>query len=171
MKANNGVFVVDDFGRQAMSPRELLNRWMSPLDRRVDYLSLAYGTKFEIPFELLVVFSTNLDPSDLADEALLRRIPNKVYVGDVDDHTFDLIFERESRQQSIPFHPDNAELLRALCKQNANDSLRACYPGDICRILHWISEYEAQPIKATKAEFERAVKLYFAQSPRGAQKI
>jgi hypothetical protein len=165
MKANNGIFVIDDFGRQAMSPRELLNRWMAPLDRRVDYLSLSYGTKFEIPFELLVVFSTNLNPSDLADEAFLRRIPNKVYVGDVDDHSFDLIFERETRQQEIPCDLDSAECLRALCKRHGSDLLRACYPADICRILHWISEYEGRSVTATKAEFERAVALYFAQNP------
>src|SRR6476646_10729189 len=72
MKANNGIFIVDDFGRQVLTPRELLNRWIVPLDRRVDYLTLASGMKFQVPFELMVVFSTNLDPHDLADEAFLR---------------------------------------------------------------------------------------------------
>ncbi|HSU32661.1 MAG TPA: hypothetical protein VLJ11_15625 [Bryobacteraceae bacterium] len=171
MKANNGIFVIDDFGRQAMLPRELLNRWMVPLDRRADYLSLSYGTKFEIPFELLVVFSTNLNPSDLADEAFLRRIPNKVYVGDVDDLTFDRIFERESSRQKIPCDPDGAEHLRQLCKRHGGDSLRACYPGDICRILHWISEYEERPVHATKGEFERAVELYFAQNTCAGENV
>ncbi len=85
MKANNGIFIIDDFGRQLMSPRDLLNRWIVPLDRRVDYLMLRYGVKFQIPFELMVVFSTNLDPSDLADEAFLRRIHNKIFVDAVDD--------------------------------------------------------------------------------------
>ena len=80
MKANNGIFIIDDFGRQLLSPRDLLNRWIVPLDRRVDYLMLRYGIKFQIPFELMVVFSTNLDPGDLADEAFLRRIQNKVFV-------------------------------------------------------------------------------------------
>ena len=84
MKANNGIFIIDDFGRQLMSPRDLLNRWIVPLDRRVDYLTLRYGVKFQIPFELMVVFSTNLEPSDLADEAFLRRIHNKIYVEAVD---------------------------------------------------------------------------------------
>src|SRR5207249_5235524 len=72
MKANNSIFVIDDFGRQHISPRELLNRWIVPLDRREDYLSLQYGLKFEIPFQVLVVFATNLKPSELADEAFLR---------------------------------------------------------------------------------------------------
>jgi hypothetical protein len=171
MKANNGILVVDDFGRQAMSPRELLNRWMVPLDRRVDYLSLSYGMKFEFPFELLVVFSTNLNPSDLADEAFLRRIPNKVYVGDVDDHSFDVIFERETAQQKIPSEPESPEYLRALCRQHGGEFLRACYPGDICRILRWISEYEQRPVQAAKAELGRAVELYFAQNSRSRDNV
>jgi len=164
VKANGGIFIIDDFGRQAISPRELLNRWVGPLDRRIDYLSLSYGIKFAIPFELLVVFSTNLNPADLADEAFLRRIPNKVYVGDVDDQTFDLIFEREAQKQAIAFSADTAETLRWLCKLHSGDYLRACYPGDICRILHWIGEYEGRPPEVTKTELERAVMLYFARS-------
>jgi hypothetical protein len=164
VKANNGIFIIDDFGRQAISPRELLNRWMAPLDRRVDYLSLSYGIKFEIPFELLLVFSTNLSPDDLADEAFLRRIPNKVYVGEIDDQIFDLIFEREAARQGIPWQPDSAERLRHLCNLYTGDDLRACYPGDICRILHWISRYEERPVQVGSAELERAVMLYFARS-------
>ena len=110
MKANNGIFIIDDFGRQLMSPRDLLNRWIVPLDRRVDYLMLRYGVKFQIPFELMVVFSTNLEPSDLADEAFLRRIHNKIFVDAVDDKAFDQIFHRvvsssnslRTRQLRIP---------------------------------------------------------------------
>ena len=83
LKANNGILIIDDFGRQMLSPRELLNRWIVPLDRRVDYLTLASGMKFQVPFELMVVFSTNLDPHDLADEAFLRRIQTKVLVENV----------------------------------------------------------------------------------------
>jgi predicted ATPase with chaperone activity len=94
MKANNGIFIIDDFGRQLMSPRDLLNRWIVPLDRRVDYLTLRYGVKFQIPFELMVVFSTNLEPSDLADEAFLRRIQNKIEVEPVSAEVFDQIFQR-----------------------------------------------------------------------------
>ena len=78
MKANNGILVIDDFGRQHMKPRELLNRWIVPLDRRIDYLSLSSGVKFEIPFEVMVVFATNLEPNQLAEEAFMRRIKNKI---------------------------------------------------------------------------------------------
>jgi predicted ATPase with chaperone activity len=164
VKANNGILVIDDLGRQAMHPRELLNRCMTPLSRRIDYLNLSYGIKFEIPFELLVVFSTNLNPADLADEAFLRRIPNKVYVDNIDDRTFDVIFGREATKQEIAWDAEVAETVRRLCRMHGGEHLRACYPGDICSILHWISEYEGRPIEATEAELERGVRLYFARS-------
>ena len=79
MKANGGVFVVDDFGRQRIRPRDLLNRWIVPLESRVDFLTLHTGKKFEMPFDVLIVFATNLNPESLADEAFLRRIPYKIY--------------------------------------------------------------------------------------------
>src|SRR5271156_6764580 len=109
MKANNGILIIDDFGRQLMSPRDLLNRWIVPLDRRVDYLTLRYGVKFQIPFETMVVFSTNLEPSDLADEAFLRRIQNKILVEAVDPQSFDQIFERVVKARRIQAEPDSAE--------------------------------------------------------------
>ncbi len=163
MKANNGLFIVDDFGRQLMSPRDLLNRWIVPLDRRVDYLTLRYGVKFQIPFELLVVFSTNLDPSDLADEAFLRRIPNKIYVESVTPQVFDQIFDRVVAARRVPTEPDSAEYLRRLCLREGRTELRACYPTDICNILSSISQYENRPIQMTKADLERATALYFAK--------
>src|SRR5262249_33495148 len=107
MKANNGIFIIDDFGRQVTSPRELLNRWIVPLDRRVDYLALRYGVKFEIPFELMVVFATNLDPGELADEAFLRRIHNKVYVENVKTALFDEIFHRVVAERKISCDPSS----------------------------------------------------------------
>lgn len=163
MKANNGIFIIDDFGRQLMSPRDLLNRWIVPLDRRVDYLTLRYGVKFQIPFELMVVFSTNLDPHDLADEAFLRRIHNKIYVEPVDTQTFDQIFQRVTAAKRIPAEPDSSEYLRKLCLRNGREELRACYPLDICNILVSISNYEKRPVKMTKSELERATDLYFAK--------
>ncbi len=164
MKANNGIFIVDDFGRQLMSPRDLLNRWIVPLDRRVDYLTLRYGVKFQIPFELLVVFSTNLDPSDLADEAFLRRIQNKIYVESVSAPVFDQIFDRVVVARRVPAESDSAEYLRKLCLREGRTELRACYPGDICNILESISRYEGRPISMTKPDLERATSLYFAKT-------
>jgi len=163
MKANNGIFIIDDFGRQLMSPRDLLNRWIVPLDRRVDYLMLRYGVKFQIPFELMVVFSTNLEPSDLADEAFLRRIHNKIFVDAVDDKAFDQIFHRVVTSFSIPCEPDSAEYLRKLCLREGRTELRACYPGDICNILTSIGKYEGRPPFMSKSELERATALYFAK--------
>jgi hypothetical protein len=163
MKANNGIFIVDDFGRQLMSPRDLLNRWIVPLDRRVDYLMLRYGVKFQIPFELMVVFSTNLEPSDLADEAFLRRIHNKIFIDAVDDKSFDQIFHRVLASSNMPYEPDSAEYLRKLCLREGRTELRACYPADICNILNSIGKYEGRPPYMTKSELERASALYFAK--------
>jgi hypothetical protein len=164
MKANNGILIIDDFGRQLMSPRDLLNRWIVPLDRRVDYLSLRYGVKFQIPFELMVIFSTNLEPSDLADEAFLRRIHNKIYVEAIDAASFDQIFTRVVQGRSIQAEPDSAEYLRKLCLREGRTELRACYPADICNILLSIGRYEGRPPRMTKPELERATSLYFAKS-------
>jgi len=164
MKANNGILLIDDFGRQLMSPRDLLNRWIVPLDRRVDYLTLRYGVKFQIPFELMVVFSTNLEPSDLADEAFLRRIHNKIYVEAVDAASFDQIFGRVVQARNIQAEPDSAEYLRKLCLREGRTELRACYPADICNILLSIGRYESRPPQMTKPELERATSLYFARS-------
>ena len=164
MKANNGIFIIDDFGRQLMSPRDLLNRWIVPLDRKVDYLTLRYGVKFQIPFELMVVFSTNLDPADLADEAFLRRIHNKILIESVDPSTFDQIFARVVSSKRVPHEPDSAEYLRRLCLSGGRSELRACYPLDICNILASISDYERRALRMSKEDLERAVDLYFARS-------
>ncbi len=164
MKANNGILIIDDFGRQLMSPRDLLNRWIVPLDRRVDYLTLRYGVKFQIPFELMVVFSTNLDPQDLADEAFLRRIHNKIYVEAVTPQTFDQIFERVVTARRVPHESDSAEFLRKICLREGRTELRACYPNDLLNILASIGRYENRPVTMNKPDLERAAALYFAKN-------
>ncbi len=141
LKANNGVFIIDDFGRQMISPRDLLNRWIVPLDRRTDHLALDYGIKFEIPFELLVVFSTNLDPSELADECFLRRIPNKIFVESLEARHFDEIFRRVANSRNLLWDLSIPRRLRELC-QSKTGELRACVPRDICDILTAIMVYE-----------------------------
>lgn len=163
MKANNGIFIIDDFGRQLMSPRDLLNRWIVPLDRKVDYLTLRYGVKFQVPFELMVVFSTNLDPSDLADEAFLRRIHNKIYVEAVDANSFDQIFQRVMQGRRLQTDHDSSEFLRQLCLREGRTELRACYPSDIANIIVSIGKYEGRPPLITKSNLERAANLYFAK--------
>ena len=164
MKANNGMLIIDDFGRQLVSPTHLLNRWIVPLDRKVDYLTLRYGVKFEIPFEMFVVFATNLDPTELAEEAFLRRIKNKVYVGAVDSQVFDKIFKRLVTDKDFPCEAGSGEVLRNLCIEQGVGELRACYPADILDILVSISRYDERPIKISKANLERATTLYFAKS-------
>jgi len=111
-----------------------------------------------------VVFSTNLDPADLADEAFLRRIHNKILVEPVDNTTFDSIFQRVVSAKRVPTEQDSAEYLRRLCLTDGRTELRACYPLDICNILTSISEYERRPVQMTRQDLERAVQLYFAKS-------
>jgi hypothetical protein len=164
MKANNGIFLIDDFGRQLISPRDLLNRWIVPLDRRVDYLSLQYGVKFQIPFEVMVVFATNLDPNDLADEAFLRRIHNKIFIEPVHPHTFDEIFRRVASTRNIALETDSCENLRKLCLADGRTELRACYPLDMINILCSIGRYEKRPVTVTKEDLLRAVSMYFAKA-------
>jgi hypothetical protein len=164
MKANNGMLVIDDFGRQILTPEYLLNRWIVPLDRRVDYLSLSYGVKFEIPFQMTVVFSTNLDPTELADEAFLRRIQNKIFVGPVSPTIFDRIFHRIVKEKAISHEPDSAEYLRKLCIHYNGKHYRACYPADIVKIIEAISAYEGIPVEINKANLTRAANIYFTQT-------
>ena len=170
MKANNGMFVIDDFGRQILTPEYLLNRWIVPLDRRVDYLSLSYGAKFEIPFETTVVFSTNFEPSHLADEAFLRRIQNKILVEPATVEDFDRIFHRVLENKNLPHEPDSAGFLRKLCAFFTGKELRACYPNDIVSIIESISSYEGIPAEINKDNLKRAATIYFTQGIRDVKK-
>src|SRR5258708_18847793 len=104
IKANGGVVLIDDFGRQIVSPRDLLNRWILPLEERIDYMTLSNGKKFSMPFEQLIIFSTNLDPRELVDEAFLRRIRHKIAIGTPDRDLYTEIFQPPCRQRSIPFN-------------------------------------------------------------------
>ena len=141
MKANNGILVIDDFGRQVISPRDLLNRWIVPLDRRVDYLTLHHGQKLCIPFEVMVVFATNLDPSDLADEAFLRRIPNKIYVEPVTRQCFNEILARVLEDKlGLCCDAPTADYMVELCLRHGG-ALKACYPVGPLRYPH-----VAQPV-------------------------
>jgi len=161
MKANNGILVVDDFGRQVIATNSLLNRWILPLDRRVDYLALSYGLKFQVPFELMLVFATNLEPRALMDPAFLRRLPNKILIPSVPDREFVEIFQREAVRQGFEYDPAAAACLLSLCRRLGGQELRACYPRDICRIAHCINEYEQLARQLSQPVLERATELYF----------
>jgi hypothetical protein len=119
--------------------------------------------KFQIPFDLMVVFATNLDPMSLADEAFLRRIQNKILVEEISAGIFDEILRRYALAKGIPYDQDMADYLRSLCLREGRTVLRACYPGDVCRVLMSISQYEGRPARMTRTDLERAVSLYFAR--------
>jgi MoxR-like ATPase len=148
MKANNGVLILDDFGRQRVKPQDLLNRWMTALDRRIEFLTLPGGRKFEIPFDLLVVFSTNIEPLQLGDEAFLRRIPNKILVQHATEEQFKQIFLREvnAGARQLQVEPDVLDfLVRHLC-EDLKQSLSQCYARDILDQIFWASNYlQAKP--------------------------
>lgn len=130
VKANNGLFIIDDLGRQLVSAQELMNRWIVPLDRRIDYLTLHTGQKFMVPFDVIVVFSSNLRPSQLADEAFLRRLGYKIYVGPLDEADYRAIFKQVCEQLQVPYSEDG---LKYLCQRHQDESrpLLACLPRDI----------------------------------------
>ena len=131
MKANNGVFILDDFGRQMVSPRELLNRWIVPLERGTDFLNLHTGQKIEAPFDQLTVFCTNLRPSELVDEAFLRRIRHKIKIDYQTEAEYTEILRRVCDDQGIDFRPDAAEYLLATYYRNAGRPLVGCHPRDL----------------------------------------
>lgn len=161
MKANNGVFIIDDFGRQMISPRDLLNRWIVPLDRRIDYLSTSTGTKFPIPFEVFVVFSSNLQPAELGDEAFLRRIRNKIFIDASEPKIFDEIVTRQIRSLGWKCELGSLEHLRRVCVQHGGD-LRPCYPGDIFKIIESAAEFEEREPIVAEDYIDQAADIYFS---------
>src|SRR6058998_2636912 len=129
MKASGGVLLIDDFGRQRAAPDQLLNRWIVPLDREVDFLTLADGRKIEVPFDLMLVFATNRTPSSLVDEAFLRRIQYKIEIRPPSPEEFMEILRRVCEVDNIPFHAKAAEWIAAYCRER-NIALRSCHPRD-----------------------------------------
>ncbi|MFN8051624.1 MAG: hypothetical protein U0Q22_09325 [Acidimicrobiales bacterium] len=162
-KANNGILVIDDFGRQAMTPEELLNRWIVPLDRQVDYLTLG-GRKFQVPFEVKVVLSTNLDPTALGDEAFFRRIHNKVYIGCLDDQQFDWVLARVCTAKGLEVTEEAAARLRQQARGQGDGELRAYLPGVVCKLAIAISRYENAAMRLTPTLVDRVLDLYFAKT-------
>jgi hypothetical protein len=155
------MFVVDDFGRQSMSPAQLLNRWIVPLDRRIDYLSLITGVKFEVPFNVKVIFSTNLPPAALGDEAFFRRLQSKIYIGSIDDHGFDQILHRVATARGIAYSADDAAYLRHLTRTRGDGDLRPYVPSMVCEILGMICRYEDRPVAMSRATLDRVAEIYF----------
>jgi hypothetical protein len=169
LKANGGVFVVDDFGRQRIAPRDLLNRWIVPLESRVDYLTLHTGRKFEVPFDVLIVFATNLQPETLADEAFLRRIPYKIYAKDPTLEEYGRIFELNCRRRQVAYDPVVVEYLHRRYYQPRRMSMRACHPRDLIDQVVDLCRYQNRDPKITRELLDTACQSYFLQGEGGSQ--
>ena len=161
MKANNGLLIIDDFGRQRMSPEELLNRWVVPLDRRIDFLTLAGGKKIEIPFDLFVVFATNLDPAQMVDEAFLRRIQTKIKVDFVTPDQFCEIFHRACIKLGLQTARSVADDLVKMIEVEYKEPLRACYPIDILQQIVWEAKYLHKSPEVNRKSIDQACRNYF----------
>lgn len=161
MKANNGILLIDDFGRQRITPRELLNRWIVPLDRGKDILSLWSGTSFEIPFEVLVIFATNLSLSDLAEDAFMRRLRNKIKVDPLTDDLFHELVRRVCAAKQIDSSEAMIDYVTAECLKHSDDGLRACFPKDLVTIICGIAAFEKRQPTFDKRDIDNAIKVYF----------
>jgi energy-coupling factor transporter ATP-binding protein EcfA2 len=161
LKANNGIYVVDDLGRQLVAPRDLMNRWIVPLDRRKDYLSLRTGHKFAVPFDVVVVFSTNLRPGDLVDEAFLRRLGYKIYLGPLSEDEYRAVFRDVCTEFGIAYSDEAFQYLLRNHHDREDKPRLACYPRDILSQLRDYSIYEGTPIKLNPEALDRAWHNYF----------
>lgn len=166
VKANGGLFVVDDLGRQMVAPRDLMNRWIVPLDRNRDYLSLHTGFKFVVPFDLLVVFSTNLQPAELADEAFLRRFGYKVRLGAMDRDSYRSVFERACESSGVAFDGEAFDWLIEERHMHEGRELLACYPNDLVGRVRDFAIYEGLQARVTRAALDRAWNTYFCTPAR-----
>lgn len=168
MKANGGIFMVDDFGRQRVSPKDLLNRWIVPLEKRVDYLTLHTGKKIEIPFDMLIVFSTNLDPADLVDEAFLRRIRYKIGIEAPTVDQYEEIFKRMCARKQIEYRADALSQILAHYRRKGL-GLRSCHPRDILEQLTDTARFLGRPPQLTPDLIDMACDSYFVSlDPSGS---
>jgi hypothetical protein len=170
LKANGGVFLVDDFGRQRIRPRDLLNRWIVPLESRVDYLTMHTGKKFEMPFDVLIVFATNLNPESLADEAFLRRIPYKIYAKNPTPEEFSQIFAINCRRRGLVFDPVVVEYLVRRYYEPRGIEMRACQPRDLVEQVVDLCRYDGREPAISRESLDKACASYFldAQASRPA---
>jgi len=161
VKANGGILLIDDFGRQQVRPRDLLNRWIVPLENRVDFLRLHTGRKVEVPFDVLIVFSTNLPPKDLVDEAFLRRLRHKIEIGDPTFEEYREIFKRVAIDKKIEYNDQGLAYLLQEWYIKRNRKLRASHPRDLCDQIIDIAAYLAVPPVMTREMIDSAGRAYF----------
>ncbi len=163
VKANGGIFLIDDFGRQQVRPRDLLNRWIVPLENRVDFLTLHTGRKIEVPFDVLVVFSTNLPPRDLVDEAFLRRLRHKIEIGDPNFEEYRQIFQRVAQAKGVQYNDQGLAYLLQEWYIKRNRKLRASHPRDLCDQILDIARYRGVEPVMTKELLDLAAQSYFVE--------
>ena len=170
VKSNGGTLVIDDFGRQRVSPTDLLNRWILPLERRVDFLTLHSGKKIEVPFEQLVVFSTNLDERDLVDEAFLRRMGYRARVEPPTAAAYSEIFKRTAKTRGVMI---DEECLRHVLKRYADENriMKGCEPRDLLNKVNDICLFEGREMRLTKELVDLAWGNYFGTSHGFAPEI
>lgn len=164
MKANGGMFLIDDFGRQQVRPRELLNRWIVPLEKRVDYLTLATGRKIDVPFDAMIVFSTNLNPDELVDEAFLRRIRYKIHVPDPTWEEFREIFMRAAEKAGVPYTDEALRFVVTEFYVKPKRKPRAVHPRDIVEELVDIARFRGVKPELTNELLTLACQGYFLKS-------
>ncbi len=161
LKANGGILVVDDFGRQQMEPRDLLNRWIVPLEEHLDFLTFHTGKKFPVPFKTLLVFSTNLEPKSLVDEAFLRRISHKLRIDNPSQKQYREIFMAVCQAQGIEFNEDVFNYLLRQYYFDLDRPLRACHPRDLLKQMISFATYRGEPLVITTDLVDQAAESYF----------
>jgi hypothetical protein len=161
MKSNCGSLLIDDFGRQRVNHIELLNRWIVPLEKHHDYLTLASGKKIQVPFDQLIIFSTNLDPRQLTDEAFLRRIPYKINVPDPDEAEFHHLFELVAPQVGCSYDRRAVENLLTRHYRSRGRPLRRCHPRDLLLQIHNYCAYNDLSMEMRSEYFDLVVENYF----------
>ncbi len=162
LKSNCGTLVIDDFGRQRMQIEELLNRWILPLEKRYDFLNLPTGKKLQVPFDQLIIFSTNLEPRDLVDEAFLRRIPYKIEVVDPTEEEFRELFQLVGPSLGFEYRPEPIDYLIEKHYRRTGRNFRCCHPRDLLLQIRSACAYQGRPCELTAEAFDMAVDIYFA---------
>ncbi len=163
MKANGGLFLIDDFGRQQCRPQDLLNRWIVPLEKREDYLALQNGKKISVPFDVLIIISTNLSPSDLVDDAFLRRIRHKIEVPNPSPNEFREIFKIVAKVKNIPYSDEGLRYLIQEHYMKTGRDLRACHPRDLCDQILDEAKYRGITPEMSRPLLDRACEAYFVK--------
>lgn len=161
MKANNGVLIVDDFGRQRCRPEELLNRWIVPLDRGIDFLTLPGGKQLEIPFEMLAVFATNMNPADLVDAAFLRRIQTKIRIDAASDEQFSEIFRRVADERRLTIDTVVIDEVIQDIRGRLHQELSGCQPRDLINHICWMARYRQRDPRLDSPSLREALDAYF----------